>query len=317
MGDRSGEELRHPVDKGDLPTVLPSTSGWNETCYDIRGYEKAGRIGHIAMKNGTTGLLHLFTSLGLSLSAAIALTKGAVYLDLRETMSLALPIIPVLFPLFYGVLRRNADSTTAAGRTSTRSSFFGKHLSVRFSEMRSLRRVLTAVTLSLTLKFVMEGLFLYTYYRRSGLPFQVLFGRWEDHLIGRFFRGDLLVVTASQAAALLLIEALLLTAVGGLWIGVTSTNSANAILEGLVAGTILAFFATLTNLSLLYARAESIATAAASVFSADYSQAFVLAGPLFQVFLYGCWTLVGQRCRRDLSTRSAAKSRRPSPSRSR
>jgi hypothetical protein len=176
--------------------------------------------------------------------------------------------------------------------------------------------VLIAVTLSLALKFVMEGIFLYTFYRKSGLPFHALFGRWEENLLVRFLRGDLLVVTASQVEALLLIEALLLTAIGGLWIGVTSAGSASAILEGLFAGTILAFFATLTNLSLLYARAESIA-AAAFLFSADYSQAFALAGPLFQVFLYGCWTLVGQHCRRELSIPRLAKSRRPAPSRSR
>jgi hypothetical protein len=268
------------------------------------------------MKNATSGWLPLFTSLGLSFSAAMALTKGALYFEFRETLNLALPIIPVLFPLFYGILRKEAGSATTAARSSSPASFLEKHLSLRFSEMRSLRRVLIAVTLSLALKFVMEGIFLYTFFRKSGLPLHVLFGRWEDNLLVRFLRGDLLVVTASQVEALLLIEALLLTAIGGLWIGVTSAGSAGAILEGLLAGTILAFFATLTNLSLLYARAESIA-AAAFLFSADYSQAFALAGPLFQVFLYGCWTLVGQRCRRGLSIPRPAKSRRPAQSRSR
>jgi len=267
------------------------------------------------MKIGTSGLLLLLTSLGLSLSAAIALTRGAVYFDLRETMNLALPIIPVLFPLFYRVLHR--DTGSAAARSSSRSSFWGKQFSLRFSEMRSLRRVLTAVTLSLALKFGMEGLFLYTFYQKSGLPFQALFGRWEDDLFGRFLRGDLLVVTASQVVALLLIEALLLTAIGGLWIGVTATGSASAILEALFAGTILAFFATLTNLSLLYAQAASIASAAASLFSTDYSQVVALAGPLFQIFLYGCWTLVGQRCRRELSAPRTANSRLGRPSHSR
>jgi hypothetical protein len=268
------------------------------------------------MKNGVSGMLPLLTSLGLSLSAAIALTKGAVYFDFRETLILALPIIPVLFPLFYRVLRGDAGSATVAARPSSRSAFWRKQISLSFSEMQSLRRVLLAVTLSLALKFLMEGLFLYTFYRKSGLQFHVLFGRWEDDLLGRFLRGDLLGVTASQAVALLLIEALLLTAMGGLWIGITSTDSATAILEGLFAGTILAFFATLTNLSLLYARAESIASAAASLVSADYSQAFALAGPLFQVFLYGCWTLVGHRCRGELPTHRAAKRRLRDPSRS-
>ncbi len=269
------------------------------------------------MKKRTSGLVPLLTCLGLSLSAAIALTRGAVYLELRETMNLALPILPVLFPLFYKVLAKDVRSATDAAETSSRSSFWTRQFSLRFSEMRFLQRVLVAVALSLVLKFVMEGLFLYTFYRKSGLPFEALFGRWENDLLGRFLRGDLLVVTASQVIALLLIEAILLTAVGGLWIGATATSSGNAILEGLFAGTILAFFATLTNLSLLFARAASIASAAASLFSADYSQILALAGPLFQVFLYGCWTLVGLRCRRDLSIRRAAKSRRPSPSHSR
>jgi hypothetical protein len=267
------------------------------------------------MKIGFSALVPLLTCLGLSLSAAIALTKGAVYLDLRETINLALPVIPVLFPLFYKVLAKDATSpTTAAGPSS---SFWKRQFSLRFAEMRFLQRVLVAVALSLVLKFVMEGLFLYTFYRKSGLPFDILFGRWEDDMLGRFLRGDLLVVTASQAGALLLIEAILLTAVGGLWIGVTSAGSGTAIFEGLFAGSILAFFATLTNLSLLYARAESFARAAASLFTTDYSQAFALAGPLFQVFLYGCWTLVGLRCRTELSIHRAAKRRRPSPSHSR
>jgi hypothetical protein len=269
------------------------------------------------MKNGTSSLMPLLTCLGLSLSAAIALTKGAVYFDLRDTMNLAVPIIPILFPLFYKVLAKDARGATDAGKASARSSFWRRHLSPRFSEMRFLQRVLVAVALSLVLKFVMEGVFLYTFYRKSGLPFEALFGRWEDDLFGRFLRGDLLEVTAPQVRALLLIEAVLLPAIGGLWIGLTASGSGTAIFEGLSAGTMLAFFATLTNLFLLYARAEAVARAAASMFGADHSQILALAGPLFQVFLYGCWTLVGLLCQRDLSLRRAAKNRRPSPSRSR
>jgi hypothetical protein len=259
------------------------------------------------MKSGVSGLQQLITSLALSLAAAIALIKGAVYFEVRDTLSLALPMIPVLFPLFYRVLHRNADGETA--RATSPASFWARQFSFRFSEMRSLQRVLMAVTLSLALKFGMEGFFLYTFYQRSGLPFHALFGRWEDGLLGRFLRGDLLVVTAAQVVVLLLIEALLLTAIGGLWIGVTAKGSASAILEAISAGTILAFFATLTNLSLLYAQAASLASAAASLFGADYSQLVALTGPLFQVFLYGCWTLVGQRCRRELSAPRTAKAR--------
>lgn len=263
------------------------------------------------------GLPPLLTSLALSLATGMALIKGSVYLEFRETLSMALPFLPVLFPLIYRVLAKDVQSARDPAKPSSRSSFWNRHFSLRFSEMLFLQRVLVAVALSLVLKFLMEGFFLYTFYRKSGLPFEALFGRWEDDLMGRFLRGDLLVVTASQVTALLFIEAILLTAVGGLWIGATATGSGKAILEGLLAGTLLAFFATMTNLSILYARAESVASAAASLFSVDYSQFLALAGPLFQVFLYGCWTLVGLGCRHDLAMRSAAKSRRPSPSHSR
>jgi hypothetical protein len=266
-------------------------------------------------KNPTSGWGSLLTSLGLSLSAAIALIKGALYFQFRETLDLALPIIPVLFPLFYRILRREGGGATGPAKSSSPHSFLRRHLSLRLSEMQSLHRILIAVSLSLALKFVMEGLFLYTFYRKSGVPFEDLFGRWEDNLLLQFLRGDLLAVTTSQVEVLLLIQTLLLTAIGGLWIGITSTGSTSMILEGLFAGTILAFFATLTNLSLLYAHAESIASTLR--FSADYSRVFALAGPLLQVFLYGWWTLVGRRCRRELSIRSTLRSARPRPARSR
>jgi hypothetical protein len=73
----------------------------------------------------------------------------------------------------------------------------------------------------------------------------------------------------------------------------------------------------LTNLSLLYARLDSLAQTTASLFGAGYSQVFPLAGPLLQIFFYGCWTLIGQQWRRDRSLRAAAPARAPAKSRSR
>jgi hypothetical protein len=276
---------------------------------------KTDRVGGAAVRKATSSVLQLFSSLSLSLLAAFVLIKGAIYLDFRETLSLALPVIPVLFPLFYRAFDKEAGGATVQAARSGQLSFWKRQFSLRLSEMSSLRTVLIGVTLSLLVKFAMEGFFLYAFYRKSGLPFQALFGGWGDDLVGRFIRGELLAVTASQVVPLLVVEALILTAVGGLWIGYTSSGS--AILEGIFAGTILGFFATLTNLALLYAHVESVTQTAASLFGAEYSQAFPLAGPLLQVFLYGCWTLVGQRWRRERSLRSAAPGRSPGTSRSR
>lgn len=259
------------------------------------------------MKKATRTVMQLVTSLTLSLVAAFFLIKGAIYLNYRETLTLTLPVLPVLFPLFYRFLGREVGSAAILDDASRRSSFWRRQFSLRFSEMRSLRTVLIGVTLSLAVKFLMEGLFLYAFYRKSGLAFHVLFGGWKDNLVARFLRGELLMVTGSQVVPLLVVELLILTAVGGLWIGFASSGT--PMLEGVFAGTILAFFATLTNLTLVYSRIESFTRTAASLFDAHYSVAFSLAGPLFQVFLYGCWTLVGQRWRRERSSRSTAPDR--------
>ncbi len=276
---------------------------------------KSDRAGSGAVKKTTFTMLQLFTSLTLSVVAAIVLIKGAIYFNYRETLTLALPVLPAVFPLFYKFLGKEPGTAGILDRVSEHSTFLKRHFSLRFSEMRSLRTVLIGVTLSLAMKFIMEGLFLYNFYRRSGLPFHTLFGGWGDHLVGRFLRGELLAVTASQVVPLLVVEVLILTAVGGLWVGFTSSGT--PILEGVFAGTILAFFATLTNLSLLYARIESLTQTAASLFAADSSMVIPLAGPLLQVFLYGCWTMLGQKWRRERSSRPAAPGRASRTNRSR
>jgi hypothetical protein len=276
---------------------------------------KTARGGSAAVKKTTLTVLQLFGCLSLSLVAAVVLIKGAAIFDFQETFRLTLPLIPILFPLFYKFLASDSGGAGVLERVSERSTFLKRHFSLRFSEMRSLRRVLIGVSLSLAMKFLMEGIFLYTFYRRSGVTFHTLFGGWEHDLVGRFIRGDLLAVTGSQVVPLLAVEALVLTAVGGLWIGFTSSKT--PILEGVFAGTILAFFASLTNLSLLYARLDSLAQTTASLIGADYSQVFPLAGPLLQIFFYGCWTLIGQQWRRERSLRAAAPARAPAKSRSR
>jgi hypothetical protein len=270
---------------------------------------KTVRAGRAAVRKTTFSVLQLFTCLALTLIAGTLLIKGAIYFNFQETLTLTFPIIPVLFPVFYKVLSSETGTARVLDAVSVpqSSTFLKRNFSLRFSEMKSLRRVFIAVAISLAMKFLMEGLFLYTFYRKSGLPFHTLFGGWEDNLVGRFLCGELLSVTASQVVPLLAVEALILTAVGGLWIGFISSGT--PILEGVFAGTILAFFSSLTNLSLLYARLESLAQTAASLFGGGYSQVFPLAGPLLQIFFYGCWTMVGQQWRRERFLRSAAPGR--------
>jgi hypothetical protein len=267
------------------------------------------------MTKATLTVLQLVGSLTLSVVAAIVLIKGALYFDYRETLALALPVLPSVFPIFYRVLTKGSATAGILNQAPVRSSVWMRHFSLRFSEMRSLRTILVGVTLSLLTKYITEALFLYTLCRTSGLPFPVLFGEADGSLLGRFLRGELLMVVAAPVVPLLVVEVLILTAVGGLWIGCTSSGS--PVLEGVLAGTILAFCATTTNLTVLYAHIESLTQTAASLLAADYFQAFSLAGPMLQIFLCGCWAIAGQQWRRDRSSHAAERTRRARPNRSR
>jgi hypothetical protein len=268
-----------------------------------------------AMTKATLTVLQLVGSLTLSVLAAIVLVKGAVYFDYRETLTLALPVLPSVFPIFYRVLAKGPTQIGIPNQAPARSSVWKGHLSLPFFAMRPLRTILVGVALSLLTKYIAEALFLYMLYRKSGLPFQILFGEANGSVLGRFLRGELLMVVGAPVVPLLLVEVLILTAVGGLWIGCTSSGS--PALEGVLAGTILAFFATMTNLTILYAHAESLTRTAASLLAADYLQVFSLAGPMLQIFLYGCWAIAGQQWRRNRSSRAVAQTRRARPSRSR
>ena len=267
------------------------------------------------MTKATLTVLQLVGSLTLSVVAAIVLIKGALYFDYGETLTLALPVLPSVFPVFYRVLTKGPATVGIPNEAPVHSAVWTRHFSLRFSEMRSLRTILVGVALSLLTKYITEALFLYTLYRNSGLPFHVLFGEADGGLLGRFLRGELLMVVAAPVVPLLVVEVLILTAVGGFWIGCTSSGS--PVLEGVLAGTILAFFATMTNLTVLYAHIESLTQTAASLLAADYFQAFSLAGPMLQIFLYGCWVIAGQQWRRDLSSHAVAQTRRARPRRSR
>jgi len=263
------------------------------------------------MTKATLTVLQLFGSLTLSVVAALVLIKGALYFDYRETLALALPVLPSVFPIFYRVLTKGPATVGVPKEAPVRSSVWTRHFSRCFSEMRSLRTILVGVVLSLLTKYTVEGFFLYTLYRKSGLPVHALFGEADGSLLGRFLRGELLMVVAAPIVPLLIVEVLILTAVGGLWIGCTSSR--RPVLEGVLAGTILAFFATMTNLTVLYAHIESLTQTAASLLAADHFQAFSLAGPMLQIFLYGCWAIAGQRWRRDRSSHAVAQPRRARP----
>jgi len=267
------------------------------------------------MTKATLTVLQLFGSLTLSVVAALVLIKGALYFDYRETLALALPVLPSVFPIFYRVLAKGPATVGIPKEAPVRSSVWTRHVSLCFSEMRSLRTILVSVTLSLLTKYIAEALFLYALYRTSGLPLHVLFGEADGGLLWRFLRGELLMIVAAPVVPLLVVEVLILTAVGGLWIGCTSSGS--PVLEGVLAGTILAFFATMTNLAVLYAHIESFTQTASSLLAADYFQAYSLAGPMLQIFLYGCWAITGQQWRRGCSSDTVAQTRRARPKRSR
>jgi hypothetical protein len=252
--------------------------------------------------------MQLSLSLALSLIAAAVLIKVSIYFDFRETLALSLPVLPSLFPLFYKVLAREPlVAEGALNSLSVRRGFWRRQLWPGLWEMRFLRTIVMGVGVGLVTKYTVEGIFLYGIYRRSGLPFDVVFGGGGDSLVGCFLRGDLLIARASGLLPLLVTEMLVLVAVGGLWVGATSSRS--PIVEGICAGTILALAATLTNFAVLYQWIGSLAQTAAPLLDARAREALPLAGPMLLVFLFGSFTVAGHLWRRERASRAAAPSR--------
>jgi hypothetical protein len=261
--------------------------------------ETASRAGTTVMARASVATLHLGGSLLVALLAAVALIKTAVYLDYRETLALALPVLPSIFPVCYRVLAH----APAAPAPPRRRVAPGTHRGLwrRLSAMRCLRLVLAAVGLGLVVKYAVEALFLGALYVRSGLPFHAVFGDGGDGLLGCFLRGELLSVTASRILPLLAIELVALSAVAGLWIG--SRSSFGLSLETVAAATALALLVCLTNVNLLYAELGRHGEALASRAGAAHPAAGALAGPACLVLLFGCWAAAGRRLRRAPSAR--------------
>jgi hypothetical protein len=274
------------------------------------GMGRPERAGALAVTKAGFTALQLSVSLALSVIAAVVLIKAAIYFDYQETVALALPVLPSLFPLFYKVLTKEPVMVAhPASGAPARAGFWRRH----FSLIRSLRTVAVAVALSLGAKYGVEALFLYGLYRRSGLPFHVLFGEGGDSLLAYFLRGDLLTATAARVMPLLAAEMIVLSAVGALWIGCTSDGS--PVLEGLLAGTVVALLATLTNLAVLYAHLESIAQAIAMLLDSRWPRVFPVTGLLVQVFLYGCCSMAVQQWRREHASRLTPTARSSRPTR--
>jgi hypothetical protein len=256
--------------------------------------------------------LQLPASLALSVGAAVVLVKAAIYLDYQETLALALPVLPSLFPIVYKVLAKEPAIAAGAERGPHGPAVVWRRAAPRLSAMRALHRVAIAVALSLATKYGVEALFLYALYRRSGLAFHVLFGEGGDSLLLYFLRGDLLSATAAHVLPLLAVEMIAMTAVGALWIGFTCRG--NPVLEGLVAGTLVALAATFTNLAILYAQIESLARTVATLLEGSPA-VFPLAGVFVQAFLYGCCSKVAEQWRREPASHSARAPRASRPTR--
>jgi hypothetical protein len=252
--------------------------------------------------------MQLSVSLGLSLLVAVALIKVSIYFDFREALALSLPVLPSLFPLFYKVLARNPVVPESAPTSlSVRRGFLRRQLWPGFWEMRFLRAVAVGVAVGVLTKYAMEGFFLYGLYRRSGQPFEVVFGGGGDSLIGCFLRGDLLIARASGLLPLLVAELLVVAAVGGLWVGASASRS--PVVEAMCVGTILALAATLTNFAVLYRWIGSLAEPAAPLLDPRVRDALPLAGPVLTVFLFGAFALAGQLWRREHGSHAAVRSR--------
>lgn len=219
---------------------------------------------------------------------ALAFIKIIILLDLKEYLTLVVPLLPVFYTIIYPILDRPflSDEHKKAVESSSHKPIMIVTPSY-FSNL-SYFRILGGVLIALLIKFVMEfsQYAMLSFLTDGGI--NVLRKQIDFVLIMRIVKGDLVV----SHILFLLIEMILMSCAGGIWVGYTSRKK--PVMEGMIAGTILSVIIGFTNLTPLYHRINEVASQWTGFLNSKV-HIEILAGVITFTFLFSCWVLAGMR----------------------
>ncbi len=237
---------------------------------------------------------NLFLSFSVAIGAAIGLVTLSKIFDLEFYTNRIFPLIPILYAIIYEVLERRKGKTKNIPPSKAREEM--KAGVAKIFENVTAGRILTAIGVSLVLKFIFEILFVAMYIRFSGRSFTDLYGTFGIETIGRFLRGEHPWLGGDEGFYLLALLAVITSFGTGLWIGYTSRG--RAILEGVLVGAAVTLINAITNMLILYRKIEEMANQMAASMGYGTRIGFVVV-LVSQVLLYGLWSGIAQQAKME------------------
>ncbi len=228
---------------------------------------------------------NLFISFSIAIGGAIGLVTLSRVLDFDSYISKILPIVPIFYAIIYDVLERKKTKSRKASpspREGTRAAW-----PASAEAGITAGRIILDVAISFVVKFSAEIFLVVLFLQFSGQTFGEAYGTFSFGTVGTFLRGEHPWFTGREGLYLLALVALFTSFVTGSWIGHTSKG--NAILEGVLAGSVITLINSMTNMLILYRTIEDMTVRLADSMGYAMRAGFLVVMGL-QVLLYGLWS---------------------------
>ncbi len=243
---------------------------------------------------------NLFVSFSIAVGGAIGLVTLSRVLDFDSYIAKILPIVPIFYAIIYDVLERRKTKSRKAAPSSREGTKAA--LPADAEAGISAGRVILDVAISFAVKFSAEIFLVALFLQFSGQTFSQVYGTFTFETVGMFLRGGHPWLTGKEGVYLLALVALFTSFVTGSWIGHTSRG--NAILEGVLAGSLVTLVNSMTNMLVLYRTIEDMTIRLADSMGYAMRAGFLVVMGI-QVLLYGLWSGLVQMNKQERQKRKA------------
>jgi hypothetical protein len=229
---------------------------------------------------------NLFLSFTIAIGGAIGIVTLGRVIDFDFLR--ILPIVPIFYAITYDVLERRKTGRSRKTAPSPSPREGARAASSADAEAGiTAGRVIFDVAVSFVVKFSVEIFLVVLFLQFSGQTFSEVYGTFTIGTVGTFLRGEHPWFTGREGLYLLALVALFTSFVTGSWIGHTSKG--NAILEGVLAGSLVTLINSMTNMLILYRTIEDMTIRLADSMGYAMRAGFLVVMGL-QVLLYGLWS---------------------------
>jgi len=248
-------------------------------------------------------MVNLFLSFSIAIGGAVGLITLGRVLDFDSYIARILPIVPIFYAIIYDVLERRKTRKSGKSAPYPRE---GTKVALPADAEAGITpgRIILDVAVSFIVKFSVEIFLVVLFLRFGGQAFTEAYGTFNIGTVGTFLRGEHPWLSGKDGIYLLALVAILSSIVTGSWIGHTSKG--NAMLEGVLAGSVVTLVNSMTNMLVLYRTIEDMTVRLADSMGYAMSAGFLVVIGL-QVLLYGLWSGLVQMQKQEREKTKARK----------